>query len=221
MTRLPTLAIRTPRLLIEGQAPGFPATFRQHLQAADRADIALTRLRIATLRLRRRDLAKLGGIRLLLAELTTSAWEVETHRALLDDRREPVLRALIRRLEEGELEIRAAPLAAWAPDFTVFHREGRDPRALLGPHWLEPTPGQRGPRFAFLVDGADADRVAERFARVWASAYDVGPAVGRLLGGTLGALDRLTHSASRGYRSGSPRSGGTASLAQSVRAPDC
>lgn len=188
----PPSRLRSPRLLVEGSTPGFPSTYRRLLGHAKRADIALTRLRISTLQLRARDVARLDRMRLLLAELTTSAWEVETHRALLDPRRESVLRLLIERLRAGDLLIRAAPLAGWSPDFTVFHRAERAPRALLGPHWLEPTPGRRGPRFAFLAKGADARRVARHFERVWSTAYDVGPAVARLLGGTLAAIDRLT-----------------------------
>ena len=189
---------RRPRLLIEGTPPSFPSTYRRLLRRADRADVALTRLRIATLRLRASDLRRMQGMRLLLAELTTSAWEVETHRALLDSRRGPLLRTLIARLERGQLQIRAAPLAGWAPDFTVFHRTGKAPRALLGPHWLESTPGLRGPRFGLYVAGGDAQRVAKRYEVVWSQAYDVGQAVARLLGGTLNAIDRLTPPGERG-----------------------
>ncbi|MEQ9569502.1 MAG: hypothetical protein RLN75_04880 [Longimicrobiales bacterium] len=187
-----------PRLLVEGFDPRFPGIYRRWLRASSGADIALTRLRIATLRLAPRDIARLGRLRLVLAELSTSAWEVETHRALLDPGRGPVLRALVKRLQDGTLEVRSAPLAGWSPDFTVFHRPDHAPRALLGPHWLEPTPGLDGPRFAFAVGGRDARHVADRFARIWAAAYDVGPAVTRLLSGTVEALDRLTPPSDRG-----------------------
>lgn len=179
------------RLLIEGAEPGFPRVYRRNLRRSTGADIALTRLRIATLRLRPRDVDHILSLRLLLAELTTSAWEVETHRALLDPRRAPMLRILIALLESGRLQFRAAPLAAWAPDFTVFHRDGRAREAMIGPHWLESSPGQ-GPRFAAVVTGTEARRVGERFDQIWRRAYDVGPAVARLLGGTLAAVDRLT-----------------------------
>ena len=178
-------------LLVEGESPSFPLEFRRLLRESRGADIALTRLRITTMRLREEDVKRIGRIRLLLAELTTSAWEVETHRALLDARRAPVLRTLITLLDEGRLQIRAAPLAAWAPDFTVFRGKRRARRALIGPHWLESSPG-KGPRFAMLVSGSDARRVATRFDTIWGKAYDVGPAVARLLGGTLAAVDRLT-----------------------------
>ncbi|MBT8336627.1 MAG: hypothetical protein KJO11_08480 [Gemmatimonadetes bacterium] len=179
------------RLLIEGEDPAFPLVYRRNLRRCTGADIALTRLRIATLRLRKRDVDHLVRLRLLLAELTTSAWEVETHRALLDPRRAPMLRILIALLESGRLEFRAAPLAAWAPDFTVFHGSEGPRRAVIGPHWLESSPGQ-GPRFGAVVSGIEARRVGERFDRIWRRAYDVGPAIARLLGGTLAAVDRLT-----------------------------
>lgn len=161
-------------------------------------DVALTRLRIATLRLDATDLGGVRRLRLVLAELTTAAWEVETHRALLNPRREPMLRTLISGIRRGTVEVRAAPLAGWSPDFTVFHPDEGLSAALLGPHWLEPNPGSRGPRFGFLVAGREATRVADRFERVWADAYDVGPAVGRLLGNTVEAIDRLTPFHDRG-----------------------
>lgn len=187
----------SPRLLVEGVPPRFPTIYRRWLRGCRRADIALTRLRIATLRLAPHDLGRVGRIRLVLSELSTSAWEVETHRTLLDPGRGPVLRMLVSRLRAGTLEVRSAPLAGWSPDFTVFHGDAGE-RALLGPHWLERTPGMGGPRFAFAVGGADAVRVAERFARIWDGAYDVGSAVARLLGGTVEALDRLTPPAGEG-----------------------
>lgn len=194
----PGPANEVPRLLVEGAAPRFPTVYRRWLGRSTRTDIALTRLRIATLRLAPRDLARVRRIRLVLAELTTSAWEVETHRALLDPGRAPALRTLVRALQTGNLQVRSAPLAAWSPDFTVFHRDDGRPTALLGPHWLEATPGVPGPRFAFAVQGRDARRVSRCFARIWDSAYDVGPAVSSLLGGTVATLDRLTPPLDRG-----------------------
>lgn len=181
-----------PRLLIEGSPPRFPSVYRGLLRDSTRVDVALTRLRIATLRLQSADLIAVRRLRIVLAELTTAAWEVETHRALLNPRREPMLRALISGIQKGKLQVRAAPLASWSPDFTVFHPEEGHSRALLGPHWLEATPSSRGPRFGFLFSDREAMRVADRFERVWAEAYDVGPAVGRMLGNTLAAIDRLT-----------------------------
>ena len=181
-----------PRLLIEGSTPRFPNVYRGLLRRSTRVDVALTRLRIATLRLRAEDLGQVRRLRIVLAELTTAAWEVETHRALLNPQKEPLLRGLISSIQDGKLQVRAAPLASWSPDFTVFHPDDGDCQALLGPHWLEATPSSRGPRFGFHVSGREAMRVADRYERVWGEAYDVGPAVGRLLGGTLAAIDRLT-----------------------------
>lgn len=183
-------------LLIEGSDPRFPTLYRRWLARADQADIALTRLRIATLRLETRDLARVRKIRIVLAELSTAAWEAETHRALLNPGRSPPLRRIIEMLREGRLQVRSAPLAGWAPDFTVFHRrsgpDASSTRALLGPHWLEPASGLDGPRFAMATRGSDARRVAECFETIWGRAYEAGPAVARLLGATMEALDRLT-----------------------------
>jgi hypothetical protein len=187
-----SLRPRRPRLLIEGSTPRFPSVYRGLLRRSTRVDVALTRLRIATLRLQAADLSTVRRLRIVLAELTTAAWEVETHRALLNPRREPMLRELISGIQNGTLQVRAAPLASWSPDFTVFHPDEGDSQALLGPHWLEAAPTSRGPRFGFFVSGREAMKVADRYERVWADAYDVGPAVGRLLGNTLAAIDRLT-----------------------------
>ncbi|MEK9499750.1 hypothetical protein WI372_01985 [Gemmatimonadota bacterium DH-20] len=193
-----------PTLLIEGTSPRFPVVYRRWLGRSSRVDVALTRLRIATLRLQAGDLARVERLRIVLAELSTAAWEAETHRALLDPQRGPMLRRIIQLLQEGRLEVRSAPLAGWAPDFTIFHdrepgEEKASPaRALIGPHWLETGAGLAGPRFAFAVEGVDARRAQERFTSIWRHAYDVGPAVTRLLGGTMEALDRLTPSIRQG-----------------------
>lgn len=192
MNEFPSLRRQRSRLLIEGSPPRFPAVYRALLRDSTRVDVALTRLRIATLRLGATDLDSVRRLRIVLAELTTAAWEVETHRALLNPQREPMLRVLISAIQSGTLQVRAAPLASWSPDFTIFRPDEGRTTALLGPHWLEATPTSRGPRFGFLVSGREAARVADRFERVWAEAYDVGPAVGRLLGSTLEAIDRLT-----------------------------
>lgn len=196
--------VLTPTLLIEGTNPRFPVVYRRWLGRSSRVDVALTRLRIATLRLQADDLARVERLRIVLAELSTAAWEAETHRALLDPERGPMLRRIIELLREGRLEVRSAPLAGWAPDFTIFRDDGSGPvegvstRALIGPHWLETGAGLAGPRFAFAVEGADARRAEERFAAIWRHAYDVGPAVTRLLARTMEALDRLTPSIRQG-----------------------
>ncbi len=186
------------RLLIEGSGPRFPVVYRGLLATSTKVDIALTRLRIATLRLQPGDLDQVRSLRIVLTELTTAAWEVETHRALLNPRREPQLRALIEGIRSGRVEVRSAPLATWAPDFTLFHGVRTAPVALIGPHWLETGPGRRGPRMAFEVTGPDARRLASAYTRIWDDAYDVSPAVGRMLGHTLDALDRLTPSGDPG-----------------------
>lgn len=186
------------RLLIEGSGPRFPVVYRDLLSKSTKVDVALTRLRIATLRLQAGDLTEVRTLRIVLTELTTAAWEVETHRALLNPRREPVLRALIGAIQKGRVQVRSAPLANWSPDFSVFHGARSTPVALIGPHWLEVGPGRRGPRFAFQVTGQEAQQVSSTFKRVWDEAYDVGPAVGRMLGNTLEAIDRLTPFGDRG-----------------------
>lgn len=175
-----------PRLLDERHRPDFRDVFGRLASASSRIDVAVTRIRLTTLDLGVSELAGLEGIRLLLAEVRADVLDAEARTALNDPGRATVLRHLIGRLRAGDVEVRAAPLGGWSPDFTVFHGRDEGPgHALVGPHWLERPYPLRGPAWAALHGPDGARLAARRFEQLWAGAHDVSPALGRLLGRAL------------------------------------
>lgn len=171
----------TPRLLDERSVPDFRACFGALARRATTLDVAVTRIRLTTLELDVGELAGLTRMRVLLAEVRAPLLDVEAHDALLDPAREVTLRHLIAELARGRLQVRAAPLGGWAPDFSVFHGRRGPVGALVGPHWLERPYPYRGPAWATLVGPAPARRVAARFDELWRAGHDVSPALARIL----------------------------------------
>jgi hypothetical protein len=91
----------------------------------------------------------------------------------------------MRLFQESKLELRAAPLAGWSPDFSVF-RGPQGPQALLlGTHWFQRPYPHPGPALASLHRGDEAFHGARRFEELWTSAYDIGPAIQGILEGSL------------------------------------
>lgn len=167
-----------------------PALFRRHLRRNERADIALTRLRILGLRLNSADVRDLPELRLCVAHPRAAEWEVEVHRALLDPSRRRTVEGLIRALVSGRISVRAAPLGGWSPDFTVFHDADGPHRALVGSHWLERPHPERGPVIGVEFAAPGARTLAGRFEVVWRTAYDITPALSGLLGRTLSKAEQ-------------------------------
>lgn len=176
----PTADGPLPRLLDERTRPDFPDCFGRLARASDQLDIALTRVRLTTLRLDVGELAGLERMRVLLAEVRAPRLDAEAHEALLEPSRSVTLRHLIEQLGRGRLQVRAAPLGGWSPDFSVFHGRRRARAALVGPHWLERPYPYRGPAWAVLLGPAEARRAAARFDELWRRSHDVSGALRRL-----------------------------------------
>ena len=168
-----------PRLLDERTRPDFRDVYAREAAGAERLDTALTRIRLSAMDLGAAELGGLRRIRVLLAEMNALGLTAEAETLAADPARRDRLRFLLDRLETGTLEVRLAPLAGWAPDFSVFHRAGGDPPALLvGPHRLERPYPHPGPAFASLHRGPDAVRAGRRFDETWERAHDLqGPLV--------------------------------------------
>ncbi len=146
---------------------------------------------MTTLDLSRRELAGLVRLRVVLAMLDAITLDLEASAVMLRPDRRETLRVITGLLATGIIEVRAAPLAGWAPDFSVF-RDADGPFAvLLGSHWFQRPYPHRGPALAALHGQAGATLALSRFEDVWRSGHDISPAV-------LGILERA-----RG-RSGAP-----------------
>lgn len=190
MPRLPTLppSSALPALLDERSDPDFRRVFGWLCSRSTEVDVALTRIRLSTLDLDPEEVAGLRRLRLLLAEVNAVSLDVEAHALLGDPRRGATLRHLGKLLDVGVIEIRAAPLAGWSPDFTIFGSKDGPEAALLGYHWFQRPFPHRGPALAALHGPEDAARVKARFAEAWARAHDIGSAV-------VGILERSRRTA--------------------------
>ncbi len=169
------------RLLDERGRPDFRDVFGACLDRATDVEVAVTRVRLATVDLTRAELAGVRSMHVLVAEVNAITLDAEARVLHAHPGRARHIRFLTRLLEEGGLRVRCAPLAGWSPDFTVFH-DGATPFAcLLGFHWFERPYPHRGPALASLHEGPAAALASRRFREVWEQAHDIGPAVRSIL----------------------------------------
>lgn len=168
-------------LFDERSRPDFRDVFGVLARGSSEIDAAVTRVRLTTVDLLPEELAELRHLRVLLCEMSALRLEGEAHALLHLRRRAPNLRLLLRLLEERRLEVRAAPLGGWSPDFTVFSGPSGPAAVLAGFHAFERPYPHRGPALATL-HGPEAARLAvRRHAELWAEAHDVGPTLWTLL----------------------------------------
>jgi len=178
---LPGLVPSPAYLLDERGRPDFRDAFGALAARASQILTAVTRVRLSTVDLRRRDLPELESMQVLVSEMSALSLDSEARGLVYMPGRAPNIRFLIGLLEEGRLEVRSAPLGGWAPDFTVFV-EPEGPRAvLLGFHAFERPYPHRGPALASLHGGDGARLAALRHRELWESAHDVGPALWSIL----------------------------------------
>jgi hypothetical protein len=171
------LPFSLPALLDERSDPDFRTVFGWLSRRSSEMDVALTRLRLSTLDLDAAEVGRLRRLRLLLAQVDAVSLQVEACALLGDETRGATLRHLGHLLAHGVIEIRAAPLAGWSPDFTVFSTESGPQGVLLGPHWFQRPFPHRGPALASLHGPDAASRVRERFTEAWERGHDIGAAV--------------------------------------------
>jgi hypothetical protein len=179
-----------PRLFDERSEPDFRSVFGLLVRRSTRVDVALTRLRLSALDLHAEEAAHVERIRLLLAEVNAVSLDVEAYAVLRDPARSASLTMLARQLGQGVIEVRAAPLAGWSPDFTVFGRRDGARAVLLGFHWLQRPFPHQGPALASLHGPREAALASQRFDQAWARAHDIRPAI-------LGILQRAREAGAR------------------------
>ncbi len=178
---VPGLVAEAGALLDEQSSPAFPEVFRALTRDSWSLRTAVTRVRLSTLGLGPEDLRSVGSFRVLLAEASALTLGAEARGLAHDHRRAATLDHLLEMMEAGTLQVRAAPLAGWSPDFTVFESE-QGPRAVLvGAHWFERPFAARGPALATLLGADAARRAAARHEETWQRAHDIGPALWSVL----------------------------------------
>jgi hypothetical protein len=202
----------TPALLHERGEPDFRAVYGRLFAEAARVQVAIRKIRLAGMSLSRTELTAPRRIEVVLAEINALTFASEAEALALQTDGRDRLEVLSRLLGSGVLEVRSAPLAGWAPDFSVFEAadaaRGGARRALLGPHWFHRPFPHRGPAFASLHQGRHAALAGDRFNELWTSAYDVGGSVRRILERTLQRVPGPA-SASTGLDAETPVDGGS------------
>lgn len=162
------------------------------LGRATEADFAVGRVRIAGIDLANDALAAVRRCRVLIGRI-----DAETLASVRADDDETANRlgarmAAIRDfLESGRLEVRAAGLVVWTPDFSVLRGIAGHPTGhavLVGAHYLVRPNALGGPSFTcVLAEPAAVGKATVRFDELWANAYDVSEIVHE-------ALDRIVDS---------------------------
>ena len=165
----PGLATDHAAVFDEHHRPDLPQLFAALASDSTHIATALSRIRLSSVDLTSASFASIEGIRVLLAELNALQLDAEAVAVQADPRRAPRVAVLRSMLESGRLEVRAAPLGGWSPDFTVFHSV-QGPRWLLtGHHWFDRPFPHRGPAIASIHQGDGAARAAKRYDELWGS----------------------------------------------------
>jgi hypothetical protein len=179
--QLPGLLAAPAVLFDERSRPDFRDVFGALARTSVEICTAVTRVRLTTVDLQLGELAELRHFRVLLCELSALRLEAEAQALLHLRRRAPNLRLLLSLLEEGRLEVRAAPVGGWSPDFTVFASPSGPSAVLSGFHAFERPYPHRGPALAALHGEEAARLAARRHAELWSEAHDVGATLWTLL----------------------------------------
>ena len=188
-----------PVLLDELSSPSVRETIGRLFATAERADLAIARVRLAAVDL---DLAEIVGLqrcRLLLSRLDADLLHDGVSQDLLPERR-VVLQRLFAWTQSGRLEVRSAGVLAWVPDFSVYHNvAGAGDVLLLGAHYFQSMFSGHGAELTCCLRQASAvRRAAERFEDLWDRAYDVLPIIAEGLAQTLDATIPNSHTAAGG-----------------------
>ena len=165
-----------PVVLDERSRAPFRARAGALLTAASRADFAVARIRLAALDLTVEEVTAVRRCRVLLGQLD-AATLLDTAEVVPTGAAERlgVLRSFIL---SGRLEVRAAGLGSWTPDFSVF-RGAAGQAALLGAHYFGAPYAIVGPSFTLeLQDPVSVRLIGGRFEELWEGGHDVLPAIG-------------------------------------------
>ena len=185
-------ANREPELLDERSARDFRTAFGELLTSSSFVDTAILRIRLGAVDLSPRELRRLRGFRVLVADVNARTVEEEAYAMAVDPGKRENLDRILSLLKTGVMEIRSAPLGGWSPDFTVFSGGSGPFGLLIGLHWFHRPFPRRGPAFASRFGPEEALLAHRRFQELWPVAHDIGDAVGGL----------MERTATRGIRGG-------------------
>jgi len=187
-----------PFLLDERSPTPFRSVFRRILAESRQLDTAILRIRLSGVDLSPGELEGLDRLRILVADLNAQTLEEEAFALLMDPGKRETLDGIQGLLSMGLLELRAAPLAGWSPDFSVFSDPGGPRALLLGLHWIQRPFPHRGPAWLAAFGPEEARRGHDRFEELWRGGHDIGPAVLKLLTRTTRRWRRPSSTGRRG-----------------------
>jgi hypothetical protein len=171
-----------PLLLDERASPPLREVIGALLASAREACFAVARVRLAGIDLSASELAGVRRCRVLLGRLDADVLADAEAAARRGELRRN-LQVLAAFLASGRVEVRAAGLEAWVPDFSVFMGLPADAvpggcAAIVGGHYFHRPFPVTGPSLTCVIPGgAAARRAARRFEELWAAAHDVLPVV--------------------------------------------
>lgn len=158
-------------LLDEATTPPLRVVLGTLLSRADGADVAMAQVRLGHVDLSELELRRVR-CRLLLGHLDVATLTALGPSSVDAQRR---LQAIARFLDSGRLDIRAAGLLRWKPDFSVFRLPGSDDAvALVGAHYFSDPDVVGGPALTCVLrTRTSVQRVQRRFTELWRHARDV------------------------------------------------
>lgn len=169
-------------ILLDDRAdPPLRSVLGSLLARATTADFAISRMRLDGLNLAGGELGSIRRCRVLLGRLDARALE----EMMGGHERGPVQRHhlhLLRNfLASGRVEVRAAGVITWNPDFSILgglHAAPASTIGLVGAHYFLRPYSIDGAAFTMVIsDTETVRRLHERFDELWDLGYDVGEVV--------------------------------------------
>lgn len=168
-------------LLDDRSDPPLRAVLGSLLARASTADLAISRMRLDGLDLAGGELSSIRRCRVLLGRLDAQALEEMMGGHERGPARRHHLQHLRNFLASGRVEVRAAGVVTWNPDFSILGGLQAAPAStigLVGAHYfLRPYPIDGAAFTMVLTDAEPVRRLHERFDELWELGYDVGEVV--------------------------------------------
>jgi len=175
----------TPALLDERSRPSLRERLGSLLARAREADFAIARIRLDALDLSTTEMAGVRRCRVLVGRL--DAHTLAGSGSVDPDEIERRFQALRDFLDTGRLEVRAAGLLTWNPDFSVLRGVADGPPAdvaLIGAHYFaRPYDGDGLALTCIATDPRAIALATARFDELWERAYGVEEALRATLAG--------------------------------------
>jgi hypothetical protein len=164
--------------LDEASVPSLRHVIGSLLAGAERADIAVSSVRLAAIDLSPAETDGVLTCRILLGRLDSRELESLGAHGARARAHLSVLRAF---LCSGRVSVRSAGMAAWLPDFSLYVRRDHGVEhttCILGAHYFRQPAITDGPSLtAVLEHEGTAVVLQRRFETLWDGAHDVLPAV--------------------------------------------